>query len=46
MRETGGIGGEYYPSTGPDNDSWDGKPEVSGLGARIVVAIEDAFVVR
>ena len=46
MWEAGRIGGEYYPSTGPDNDFWDGKAEVSGLGARIVVAIEDAFVVR
>ena len=46
MREEGRVGWEYYPSTGPDNDFWDGKAEVSGLGARIVVAIEDAFVVR
>ena len=46
MREGGWVGWEYYPTTGPDNDGWDGETRISRLGARVLVTVKDLGVIR
>ena len=45
MREEGWVGWEYYPTTGPDNDRWDGEAGVLGSGAWVVVTVKDLGVI-
>ena len=39
MGEEGWVGWEYHPSTVSDEDCWDGEVKVSGVRARVIVAI-------
>ena len=45
MREEGRVGWEYYPSSGSDNDKWDGEARISRLGARVLVTVKDLGVI-
>ena len=45
MRKEDRVGWEYYPSSGSDNDRWNGETRISRLGAQVLVTVKDLDVI-